>query len=229
MKTILSTKRLSPSQKGLLLNAGVSLVEYNAITIEFVPFEVPKIIENAIFTSQNAVNAVMSYELGVKSCFCVGEKTKSLLEEKGQKVVKNGEYASKLADFIVKNHKNEHFYFFCGNMRSDEIPSKLKENKVSFEEIEVYKTTLNPKKFERQFDAILFFSPSGVRSYYQGNPDLQGVVDEGDLLVGLPPFAICIGNTTASEAKKYTQNVVIANATTMESVIAKAVTTLKKI
>ena len=39
--------------------------------------------------------------------------------------------------------------------------------------------------------------------------------------------AICIGTTTATEAKKYTENVVIANATTVESVIAKAVKLLK--
>ena len=194
MKSVLSTKKLSPSQRELLINAGVSLVEYNAIKIEFVPFEVSENIDNAIFTSQNAVKAVMSYGLGDRSCFC--------------------EYASELGDYLAKNYKNDSFQFFCGNIRSDEIPSKLIENDIIFEEIEVYKTTLNPKKFERQFDAVLFFSPSGVRSFVSENKMNNSK-------------AICIGTTTATEAKKYTENVVIANATTVESVIAKAVKLLK--
>ncbi|CAM3352815.1 uroporphyrinogen-III synthase [Aequorivita lipolytica] len=210
MKTILSTKKLSPSQKGLITNAGISLVEYNAIKIEFIPFEIPSTIENVIFTSQNAINAVMSYGLEVMNCFCVGEKTKSLLEKNGLNVIKMTEYASELAEYLVKDHQKDSFHFFCGNIRSDEIPSKLKNNKIAFEEIEVYKTTLNPKKFERQFDAVLFFSPSGVRSFVSENKINASKV-------------ICIGSTTAQEARKYTENVVISNATTVESVIAKTV------
>lgn len=210
MPTVLATKKLKENQKSLLLNAGISLVEYNAIKIEFIPFEVPKNIENAIFTSQNAVNAVMSYELGVRSCFCVGEKTNQLLKENGFSVIKMTEYASELADYLVKTHEDKAFHFFCGNIRSDEIPSKLKENNIVFEEIEVYKTMLTPKKFDRSFDAILFFSPSAVRSYISENKMNA-------------PKIICIGTTTASEAKKYTENVLIANTTTVESVIEKAI------
>ena len=215
MPALLSTKKLKENQRSLLLNANISLVEYNAIKVDFVPFEVPLSIENAIFTSQNAVKAVMSFELGVMSCFCVGEKTKSLLEQNGQKVIKMAKYASELADFIVKNHKNDKFHFFCGNLRSDEIPSKLKENNIAYEEIQVYKTVLIPKKFERQFDAILFFSPSGVKSYFSNNSPIEG--GTGGCL------AVCIGTTTVSEAKKHIENVVVANDTTVESVIAKAV------
>lgn len=223
MKSVLSTKKLSLSQRSLLINAGISLVDYNAIKIHFLPFKTPSKIENAIFTSQNGVNSFFGNGLSTKmeNCFCVGEKTKALLESKGQNVVKMTEYASELAPFLVENHKNEHFYFFCGNIRSNVIPSTLKKNSVSFEEIEVYKTTLNPKKIERQFDAVLFFSPSGVRSYCEAN--LQGFA--AGLILGLPPM-ICIGTTTASEAKVYSDNVVIANSTTVESVIAKAVKVL---
>ena len=213
MLTVLSTKKLKESQKLLLQNAGVSLVEYNAIKIEFIPFQVPKKIENAIFTSQNAVEAFFLTNVrssAVENCFCVGEKTKSLLKENGVNVIKMTEYASELADYLVKNHKTDVFHFFSGNIRSDEIPSTLKENNIFFEEIEVYKTTLNPKKFERQFEAILFFSPSSIRSFISENK-----IDKS--------IAVCIGTTTASEAKKYTENVVIANATTVESVIAKTV------
>lgn len=216
MATVLSTKRFTESQKSLLLNAGLSFVAYNAIKIETVAFTMPKHIENAIFTSQNGVNSFFENASAskVEKCFCVGEKTESLLEKNGLKVIKSAEYATELATYLVKNHKNDSFHFFCGNIRSDEIPTKLKENNISFEEIEVYRTTLNPKKFERKFDAVLFFSPSGVRSFVSENE-----IDSS--------IAICIGTTTASEARNYTENVAISNATTVESVIAKTVKLLK--
>lgn len=214
MKSVLSTKKLSLSQRELLINSGISLVDYDAIKIESVAFESPQHIENAIFTSQNSVEIVMRDNIKITRCFCVGEKTKALLEKNGQKVKKMAEYASELAPYLVENHKSEYFHFFCGNIRSDVIPSKLKENNLPFEEIEVYKTILDPKKFNRQFDAILFFSPSGVRSYFEENKT--------------EAVAVCIGKTTASEARNYTENLVVSNATTVESVIAKAVKILKK-
>lgn len=229
MKSVLSTKKLSLSQRELLINAGVSLVDYNAIKIEFVPFNIPSNIENAIFTSQNGVLSFFgnshseSNRAVIDNCFCVGQKTKALLENIGQRVMKMTEYASELAPYLVENHKNDHFHFFCGNIRSDVIPSTLKNNHIEFEEIVVYNTSLNPKKFERQFDAILFFSPSGVRSYFEANARAFKFLkpDRSDTSY------ICIGTTTASEAEKYTDNVVISNTTTVESVIAKAAKVLK--
>ena len=188
------------------------MVEYNAITIEFVPFEIPKNIRNAIFTSQNAVLSTQNSEFRIQNCFCVGEKTKALLEQNGLKVNKMTEYASELSEYLVNNHRNGSFHFFCGNIRSDEIPSKLKKNNIPFEEIKVYKTTLQPKKFEKQFDAIMFFSPSGVKSFYEKNDSSE-----------VHSIAVCIGTTTASEARKYSDNVVVSNSTSVESVIAKTV------
>ena len=217
MVTVLSTKKLSLNQKELLLNSGLTFVEYNAISIDFVAFNTPKQIENAIFTSKNAVKAVYGTKNPtpeIKYCFCVGKKTKALLEENGQKVIKMTQYGSELVKYLIKSHKNDIFYFFCGNKRLETIPKGLKEAAINFSEIETYKTTLNPSRFERQFDGVLFFSPSGVQSFVSENKLEKSI-------------AFCIGTTTAAEAKKYTENVVISNATSIESVIAKAVKTLK--
>ena len=60
MKSILATKKFTLAQKELLLNSGLTFVEYNAISIEFIPFNTPKQVENAIFTSKNAVKALFS-------------------------------------------------------------------------------------------------------------------------------------------------------------------------
>jgi|GEM_PF-68976 len=223
---ILSTKKLKPNQRDLLLGAGFSLVDYNAIEIEFLDFEIPSNIENAIFTSQNGVRSFLKQTnllhpsrkgegLGTKisRVFCVGQKTKVLLEENGLKVTKMNDYGSELADFIVKNRKNEVFYFFCGTKRRDEIPNTLKTSKIDFSEVKTYKTSLKPRKFDQKWDGILFFSPSGVESFVCQN-NLKNTI------------AFCIGKTTATEAQKYTSNVVVANTTSVESVIAKAVKTL---
>lgn len=215
MATLLSTKKLEENQRYLLLNAGLSFVEYDAIKISELPFDLPLQIENAIFTSQNAVNTVLekhSSKVAIENCFCVGEKTKALLEEYGQKVMHVSEYAEDLAEYLTKYHNSKKFVFFCGNIRSEIIPSALRNNRIHFTEITVYKTTLTPKQFDRHFEGILFFSPSGVRSFMEANK----AISDNTLVV-------CIGKTTASEAKNFSKNVIISNKTTVESVIAKAV------
>lgn len=214
--TILSTKTLTPSQRNLVLAAGnISLVQYDAIKIQFIDFEMPDEVKNAIFTSQNTVKAIHNSEFIIQNCYCVGQKTTSLLKNSGINVIKTTEYGSELGRYIAENHKNEKFYFFCGNKRREEMPAILTEAGVDFEEVMVYNNELSPKRFEQAFDAILFYSPSGVQSFAEKN-------GFGESL------AVCIGKTTAAEVKTHTKNIKIANATTVESVIAKAVIALRK-
>lgn len=211
--TILSTKILNESQRELLLNTGIGLVEYNAITINFKPFKVPKVIKNAIFTSQNSVLSIEHKALNIEHCFCVGSKTAQALKHLKYNVVEVSENASTLGQLIVEKYSNKKFTFFCGNYRRQELPTLLKANNVNFNEIEAYTTTYNKKTFQRNFDAVLFYSPSGVTSFNTTNTTTT---------------AICIGKTTAQEAKQYTNQVEIANSTLVESVIAKAVNVLTK-
>lgn len=226
-KNILATKTLTASQEKTMRNAGFSVVSYDAIQIEFSDFEVPSNIENIIFTSQNAVKSFLKQqsfqETAASNCFCVGEKTKAFLEGNGQKVFKMTHYASELADFIVKNHKNEAFHFFCGNIRSDVLPSELKKANIPLFETETYKTTLNLKHFDQKWDGILLFSPSGVRSFIEGFKNASGEIPSYSETI-----AFCIGATTASEAKKNNLQTRIAATTTVESVLEKAIETLTK-
>ena len=214
MKSVLSTKKLTPSQRETLSKAGWSIVEYDAIEVINLGFKVPENIENAIFTSQNAVRSFFENKdvtkNSIRSCFCVGEKTNTLLEENDQNVVKTAKNASELAQIITKEHQNDSFYFFCNNIRRDEIPSILKTAKIELFEVKVYETKLFYKHFDQNWSKILFFSPSGVESFTSENQ------------IG-KSLAICIGETTASEAKKHTNKVEIAAETTIESVIKKAI------
>jgi len=228
--SILSTRRLMLSQKELLLNAGFRLVEYDAISIEFLGFKAPKVIENAIFTSQNGVRAYFKAktpQMILKNCFCVGEKTMALLDKNGQKVIKMAKNGEELANFLVNHHKNESFIYFCGSIRREKLPNVLKSQKMDLFEVKTYKTVLNPKYFDQKWDGILFFSPSGVESYISGqkNGQIHGKTTSFD---DETTISFCIGETTASEARKYMSQVVVSNSQTVESVIAKAAKTLKE-
>ena len=124
MKNILSTKKLSTVQKDQLLQQGVCVVDYDAISVTFLDFDVPEVIDNAIFTSQQAVRSFLEKSQGflsIKNCFCVGQKTKSLLEENGLKVIEIDQNAEELAQNIAKNYKKSDFYYFCGTIRMNSI------------------------------------------------------------------------------------------------------------
>ncbi|MFO7720206.1 MAG: uroporphyrinogen-III synthase [Gillisia sp.] len=211
MPTVLATKILEPHQKQLLLNAGISLVEYSAIKIEFIDFDPgKKRIKNAIVTSKNTAKAIIRKNLVIENCFCVGEKTASFLKKYNYTISEIADYGTALAAIISKNYPDENFSFFCGDSRREELPSILKENTINLEEIQVYKTRLNPKKFQQEFDGVLFFSPSGVKSFFSKNKMNQNI-------------AFCIGTTTASEAKKFTENIIIATKPSIDNVIVQVV------
>ncbi|MBT8318657.1 MAG: uroporphyrinogen-III synthase, partial [Gramella sp.] len=144
---------------------------------------------------------------------CVGDKTAAYATEIGLQVIEKVENAEALASKILKDHSKKEFYFFSGNKRRDELPALLEKNNIKLKELRVYNTNLNLKEFKSEFDGIMFFSPSGVESYTSKNL--------------LKTTAFCIGETTASEAKKYTDNIIVAAKPSVENVIAKVVSNLK--
>lgn len=217
MKTVLSTKRLSPTQKALLCDSGMTVVEYDALQIQFLEVHIPLDDHNYILTSQNAVHVLLQQTQAAHRskyrAFCVGEKTKTLLEENGISVLKMTNSAADLAHWIVKSRSNEAFLFVCGHQKREELPQILAKHKIPCKEVVVYTTHLVPKKFDQPFTGILFFSPSAVQSY-----TLKNTI--GDC------WAFCIGDTTAHEAKKYTDRIVIPHKPTIENVLDKAIATL---
>ncbi|HNP31837.1 MAG TPA: uroporphyrinogen-III synthase [Flavobacterium sp.] len=215
---ILSTKKLSERQKQQMLNVGFSVFDEDFISIQSKNFDIEKINDCLIFTSQNAVESVLRNkkinELKTKKCFCVGEKTKELLEENDFEVLVNPEYAAELASIICNNYPKTSFTFFCGNVRRDVLPDALRLMEIKLDEIEVYETVLTTHKIDFPLDGILFFSPSGVESYLKENK----IEDEN---------CFCIGNTTAEALKYVTPNRIIANQPNIESVIMKCIENYK--
>ena len=214
---ILSTKILAEYQKQPLIEAGFELIENDFISTKTKSFDLKNINESLIFSSQNAVEAILQHpdleKLKTKKVYCVGLKTKALLADNGFEVIAYTGYASDLAEIITLIYKSESYTFFSGNKRRDTLPDTLKEAEVVFNEIEVYETTLTPHKIKNAVDAILFFSPSGVESYLKENTIKKEV-------------CFCIGETTASALENKTKNIIIADQPSVEDVIEAVIETL---
>jgi len=220
--SILSTKTLSTEQRQFFLEANLDLLEQDFIEIENNNFELINIKDNLIFSSQNAILSLMNQpdweKFKTKNVFCVGIKSKELLEQNGFKVDVYMDYASELAEIITLIYNKESFTFFSGNLRKETLPKALKAAKIDFNEIEVYQTKLAPFKIskEEKFNGILFFSPSGVESFLTNNK----IKDE---------ICFCIGETTAEALKNNKiKNVVIAEFPTIEDVITEVIAYYKK-
>jgi len=212
---ILSTKELNKKQLDLFDQKKFALIHVNFIKIKWLKFVANTINECLIFTSKNAVKSVLKNKnignLKDKDCFCVGEKTKKLLETNGFHVIRHEKDANTLAETICEKYFQKTFTFFSGSLRKEILPKKLLDNKIRLEEITTYKTILQPKRIVLETAAILFFSPSAVESFLEKNT-IQNQI------------CFCIGNTTAQSLEKNstyidTDKIIIANKPTVESVI----------
>lgn len=209
---IYSTKNLSLAQKGKLsAKFGVEMSDFITTRNNRLKSRLVKnSIKNVVITSQNAVDSLLenfiSQELNFENIFCVGKRTKRLIEKKIGKVAHIENSAEKLAKYLVDNIDEKEVTFFCGNKRRDELPAILAENGIKINEVECYQTQLTPRKIEGKFNGIMFYSPTGIESYLKENKTTESV-------------AFCIGETTANEARKYFKNVVVSSLPTVESVL----------
>ncbi|MEM9686861.1 MAG: uroporphyrinogen-III synthase [Bacteroidota bacterium] len=208
--SVLSTKILTPIQEEQLRNAKIRFEAYDAIHIQLLDVEVQSHVKNAIITSQNAARAILRKKIVMKNTYCVGHKTKALLEENQIAVIETGQNAADLAHKIIEKHHTKSFTFFCGNRKMETLPTLLEKHAIAIQEIEVYKTHLNPKTIENHFNGILFFSPSAVTSYM-----LKNTIENST--------AFCIGTTTAAQAEHYTKNIAVAPLPTVEHVLAQVI------
>jgi uroporphyrinogen-III synthase len=207
---ILSTKKLNQE--------AIDKASLNDIEIEELPFITTAPIKDeelksklrgflqqniaAVFTSKNAVLAfdqIVNTELKWK-IFCIGQATKKVAEKVfgAERIAGVADNAEDLSNVILQDEEIKKVYFFCGNQRRDELPNKLKAEGREVEEIVVYETVETPQKMSRKnYDGILFFSPSAVKSYFS----LNKLNDE------LQVFAV--GKTTADSILKHGEREII--------------------
>ena len=208
---VYATKKLTEVQKRLFNNAiGVKSEDFIRISPNRIsPAILKSEFQNVIFTSQNAVEALLSSisadHLKFKNIYCVGRKTKRLIESKIGPVVQVKSNARKLAEYLVEFIEGTEVAYFCSNLRMDDLPSILTENNITVNEIETYETKHASIEVDTSIEGILFYSPSTVDSYLQNNSKDK--------------IAYCIGETTAEHARKYFDDVRVAKIPTVESVI----------
>jgi len=209
---VLSTKKLQPNQKLYLLNAGIAVVEADFIGIAYKPFDLDDTGGSLIFTSSNGFKGFLKHTASGmftgSEVFCVGHKTKELINLHGFTVTSVANDAEALAEIIVSNYADGQFTFFSGSMRRDSLPDALAEANIPLTEIEVYDTVLQPQKITTPVDGILFFSPSAVQSYLQENT----ITTEA---------CFCIGATTAAALVGITDKVIVAHKPSIENVIVQ--------
>lgn len=166
-------------------------------------------IQNVVITSKNAVESLITnysaIELQFKNIYCVGRRTKKLVESKIGKVKHAENSAKKLAEYLVDFMEGTEVTYFCSDLRLDDLPSILEKNNIKVTEIEAYQTKYDGITVDDSVEGVMFYSPSTVESFIQKN--------SSDVI------AFCIGETTAKEAKKHFKDVRIAKVPTVESVI----------
>lgn len=214
---VLSTKKLEPSLTKQAGKNGIEIIEQEAIKVNPILSKhnrqkIFQLIESkkefVVFTSSNAVLAVKKYlhnsinSAEVKwKIFSLSGKTKEVLDENAKTfgtIMGIADHSKELAKKIV-NEKIDEIFFFCGNKRRDELPNILKEAGVKVHEIMVYETVGTPVAASENFDAILFFSPSAVQSFFSVNQLKKDVV------------CFAIGQTTASSIANFTGNKIIVS------------------
>jgi uroporphyrinogen-III synthase len=218
--TILSTIELNKTQCELFSKNNIELLQYNFITNSPLKFKLPKHKGSWIFTSKNAVHSVYSSKekekCNTKPHYCVGEKTKLELIKNGQKVIKNSKNSLELANFLLKNSKNEKYIFCRGSIVNKDFSDFFNTNGMCLNEIPVYETKLTPKKINSTLDGIMFFSPSAVKSFIKKN-DLK------------KSECFCIGNTTSNFAENFSNSIHFCDEPSIENVINKTINFFKNV
>lgn len=110
-------------------------------------------------------------------------------------------------------------FFFCGDQRRDELPQTLTGQGIRVNEWVVYTTLRTPHRVEQYYDAVAFFSPSAVHSFFFVNTTM-------------PPATIlfAIGQTTAEAIRQYTANrTIVSAAPEKETLIRQAIDHFKNL
>ena len=180
-------------------------------------FEFSKHEITAVFTSANALNAVQPYVTGFIgwTIYAMEKLTENNGFRKGR-IAATAINARELAKKIKEDGVSK-VVFFCGDMRRDELPLILEDAGIAVEEVIVYTTSLTPSVVDKNYDGILFFSPSAVDSYFSVNT------------IPSETRFFALGETTAASIRKYTTSgIVIAGKTSMEAMIQEVIEHFKE-
>ncbi len=188
---ILFTKQLDKNEITDVLGNSVSYDFVDVIKIEHRAVHgFPLENKSLIFTSVNGVEAFFENgfvphenlaDRNFNKIYCVGRKTKQQLRKHGFGVFKMKKNARDLSEFIIDKCTTESFIHFCGDLALDILQKQLPLQNIGYRKVVVYETHLLYPKVEPSHDAVVFFSPSGVRSFVKNNKlDYQHIFSIGE-------------------------------------------------
>lgn len=199
-KKILITQPRPESDKSpyfdLAKKYNVDLVFHPFIRLEGIPareFRKQKVdissFTAVVFTSRNAIDHFfrmceeMKITIGQETkYFCITEAVALYLQKfilyRKRKVFYGADGSNKsLFDVINKHKENERFLYVCSeNQQDNDIVNWLRKNHCEFQLAFMYRTISNDIKSVMETDiynAICFFTPSGVKSLFDNFPDFQ--------------------------------------------------------
>lgn len=209
---ILSTRQL---KKELIEKAGERHIQADAEAfIQHIP-EFSLQLSNAIrqlsqqpaivvFTSVHAVEVVKAELDGIVppwKIFSTGGATREALLEifTEANIIGTAKTAGSLAEKILQYPDIAEVVFFCSKQRLNDLPEKLAASGVAVNEKVVYQTVGTPIAIDKDYDAILFFSPSAVHSFFSINT------------IPLSVTLFSIGKTTTATIESYCGNEVVTS------------------
>jgi uroporphyrinogen-III synthase len=224
---VLSTKKLLPSLVEQAKQNDIEIIEQDFISVK--PILNRETFENilsfalndkrvVVLTSSNAVEVLERYmQFEGSAClidwqvFCLSGKTKETLLN-AHRIEKNilgeAKNAEELSNEIIR-HGVKEIVFFCGDKRRDELPTILKAAGIKVHEVVMYETTETPAVATEDIDAIFFFSPSAVQSFFSVNQLKKNTV------------CFAIGQTTANKIADFTDNqIIISESPSQEMMLA---------
>lgn len=213
---ILSTKPLDEGPRTFVRSCGWTLYEASFITTRGIENTnpLPRIYADTIvvFTSENALTFFPAQQYSSTSAWhlaCLEGKT---LQKAGnlfphQQIAVTAKYSSTLAKAIQDHKEYTNAVFFCARDHRPELPILLTQANIPVQVCPVYETIPIAATVPATFDAVLFFSPSGVDSFFSQHT--------------LPEHAVCfaIGHTTADSIQRYTHNPIVTSPDTTQQVL----------
>ncbi|WP_372946855.1 uroporphyrinogen-III synthase [Mariniphaga sp.] len=195
------------------------LAEKNNIKIDFRPFIQVEgisakefrqtrihILEHSavIFTSRTAIDHFFRISQDLRltipdsmKYFCISEATayylqKYIVYRKRKIFYGNGNFSDLIAQ--MKKHKDEKFLVPLSDIHKQEIPELLEKGGFKYTKAILYRTVSSNLSDLRDvnYDILVFFSPSGIKSLFQNFPDFQ----QNETRIA------CFGPTTAQAVRE---------------------------
>jgi uroporphyrinogen-III synthase len=162
---------------------GIIAKEFRKQKIDIISFSA------VVFTSRNAIDHFfrMCEEMKITinqdtKYFCVTEAVALYLQKfilyRKRKVFYGADGTNKsMFDVINKHKENERFLYVCSeNQQDNDIVNWFKNHKCDYKLAFMYRSVSNdikPIVEKNKFDIICFFTPSGVKSWFDNYPDFS--------------------------------------------------------